>query len=200
MTQFSEANDSFDFDGNTLLIEVEDIEYVYISGLEIFKFKTDDKIIEYISLMANNMLPYTIAIGEKYTYFLYHRHKFIENVKIEGGTLLNATNNSLDPYVYHLVKCGKDSFKKLERSLIHTFWPDVEEDIENEDDDLVEGDVVEENDLIETQYHNGNNEEVKIFKQSVFYVMKEKAFMHLDNVGISVFVSNVIRTKVILTY
>ena len=150
LTQFFEAKDSFDFDGNTLLIEVEDNEYVYISGLEIFKFKTDDRIIEYTSLMGNNMLPYTFAIGEKYTYFLYHRYKFIENDKIEGGTLLNATNNSLDPYVYHLVKCGKDSFKKLERSLIHTFWPDVEEDIENEDDDSFEEDVVEEIDFIET--------------------------------------------------
>ena len=112
-----------------------------------------------MSLMGNNMLPYTFAIGEKYRYFLNHRYKYIENDKIEGGTLLNATNNSLDPYVYHLVKCGKDSFKKLERSLIHTFWPDVEED------DLVEEDVVEKNDLIEIQYHNGNNEVVKIFNQ-----------------------------------
>ena len=32
LTQFSEAKDSFDFDGNTLLIEVEDNEYVHISG------------------------------------------------------------------------------------------------------------------------------------------------------------------------
>ena len=38
------------------------------------------------------------------------------------------------PYDYHLNKCGVDSFKKLERSMIHTFWPSVEEDIENEDD------------------------------------------------------------------
>ena len=162
LTQFSEANDSFDFDGNTLLIEVEDNEYVYISGLEIFKFKTDDKIIEYISLMANNMLPYTIAVGEKYTFFLYHRYKFIGNDKIEGGTLLNATNGSLDPFGYHLEKCGIDSSKKSENSLIHSFWPGHGDD----DDDLVEKDVVEGNeDLIETQYFNGNNEVVKIFNQ-----------------------------------
>ena len=161
LTQFSEAIDSFDFDGNTLLIEVEDNEYVYISGLEILKFKTDDKIIEYISLMANNMLPYTIAIGEKYTYFLYHRYKFIENDKIEGGTLLNATNGSLDPFDCHLEKCGTDFLKKLEHSLIHSFWLGHGEN----DDDLVEEDVVEENDLIETQYHNGINEVVKTFNQ-----------------------------------
>ena len=114
MTEFSgAANNSSRFDGNTLLLECEDNEYVYISGLEISKFKTDDKIIEYISLMGNNMTPYAIMVGEKYTYFLYHRYKFIENDKIEEDTLLNATNTSLDPYDYHLEKCGIDSFKKI---------------------------------------------------------------------------------------
>ena len=160
MTEFSGANDSPDYDGNTLLLEFEDNEYVYISGLEIFKFKTDDKIIDYISLMGNNMIPYTFAVGEKYTYFLYDRYKFFENDKIEEGTLLNATNGSFDPYDYHLEKCGIDSFKKLERNLIHSFW------LGHEEDDMVEEDVVEENeDLIETQYFSGNNEVVKIFNQ-----------------------------------
>ena len=166
MTDFSGALDKNDFDGNTLLLECEDNEYVYISGLEITKFNTNDEIIDYISLMGNNMTPYAIMFGEKNTYFLYYRYKFIENDKNEEGTLLNATNGSLDPCDYHLEKCGKDSFKNLERSLIHTFWPGHGEDIGNEDDDLVEEDVVEENDdLIETQYLNGNNEVVKIFNQ-----------------------------------
>ena len=117
--------------------------------------------------MGNNMIPYAIIVGEKYTYFVARHYKFIGNNKIkEEGSFLNATNNSLDPFDYHLNKCDKDSFKKIERSLIHTFWPDVEEDIENEDDDdLVEEDVVEEDDLIETQCLNGNNEVVKIFNQ-----------------------------------
>ena len=64
-TEFSGANNSHDYDGNTLLLEFEDNEYVYISGLEIFKFKTDDKIIDYISLIGNNMISYAIMIGEK---------------------------------------------------------------------------------------------------------------------------------------
>ena len=53
-----------DFDGNTILLECKDNEYVYISGLEISKFKTDDKIIDYISLMGNNMCPYPIMVGK----------------------------------------------------------------------------------------------------------------------------------------
>ena len=93
-------------------------------------------------------------VGEKYIYFLYHRYKFIENEKIEEGALLNATNGSLDPFDYHLKKCGIDSFKILERNLIHTFWPGHGED-EDEEDEF----------LIEPNSFNGNNEVVKIFDQ-----------------------------------
>ena len=60
---------------------------------------------------------------------------------MEERTLLNATNNSLDPSLYHLGICGVDSFKQLERSQIHSCRPhDDEEDenvdlvVENEDD------------------------------------------------------------------
>ena len=111
MTEFSGAYDNSTFDGNTVLLECEDNEYVYISGLETFKFKTDDKIIDYISLMGTNMVPHAIIIGEKYTYFLYNRYKFIENDKIDEGSLLNRTNSSLDPFDYHVEKCGVHSFK-----------------------------------------------------------------------------------------
>ena len=154
MTEFSGAGDKIDFDGNTLLLECESNEYVYISGLEIFQFKTDDRSIDYISLMGNNMVPYTFAIGEKYTYFISTHYKFFENDKIEEGTSLNATNDSLDPFDNHLEKCGIDSFKVLEHTQIHSFYLDSEEDAEDGDDVLVE----EDEDLIETNYCNGNNE------------------------------------------
>ena len=135
MTEISEAEDKVKVDGNTLLLQCENNEYVFISGLEIFKFKTDDKIIDYISLMGNNMIPYTFAVRENYTYFLSPPYKFIENDNIEKATLLNATNNSLDPYDYHVEKCGIDAFKKLENELIHTSWPDHRDgDGEVEDD------------------------------------------------------------------
>ena len=164
LTQISGAKDSSDFDGKTLLIEVEDIEYVYISGLEVFKFKTHDKSIEYISLMDNNMIPHAIMIGERYTYFLYHRYKFIENDKIEEGTLLNATNEILNPFDYHLEKCCIDSFKNLERSLNQTFWPGYGEDDDNlieENEDNIQEDV----NIHELKYTNGSNEIVKVLNQ-----------------------------------
>ena len=52
MTDFSGALNNPNFDGNTILLECEDSKYVYISGLEVFEFKTSDKIIDYISLMV----------------------------------------------------------------------------------------------------------------------------------------------------
>ena len=63
ITQFSEAFDSSDFDGITISLDCEDSEYAYISGLEFLKFKTDDKIIEYISLMGDNMVPHAFPVG-----------------------------------------------------------------------------------------------------------------------------------------
>ena len=138
MTKVSGADDSSDLDGNTILQESEDNEYVYISEFEFFKFKTDDKIIDYTSLLGNNMCPYAIAIGEKNTYFILIHCKLIENDKIEEGNFLSATNDNLDSFIYHLTKCGVDSFKTLERSQIHTFYRHIEEDEEDEDDVLVE--------------------------------------------------------------
>ena len=110
--------------------------------------------------MGIKMVPYTFAIGEKYTYFISTRYKFIENYKFEEGTLLNATNDSSDPFVYHLGKCGVDSFKTFEHGQVHTFYPH-EEDEENEDGDLVE--EVEENEgLMEINFCYGTKEVVKI--------------------------------------
>ena len=66
--------------------------------------------------------------------------------------------------MYSIEKCGIDSFKTLEHTQIHSFYLDSEENAEYEDDVWVEEDV-EIDDLIETQYLNGNNEVVKIFNQ-----------------------------------
>ena len=82
MTEFSGANGSSDFDGDTILLEWGDNEYVYISRIEISKSKTDEKIIDYISLKGKNLCPYAIIIGEKYTYFIDHHYKFTEIDKL----------------------------------------------------------------------------------------------------------------------
>ena len=136
-------------------------EDVYISGLENFKFKTDDKIIDYISLMGNNMVPYAFIVGEKFTFFLYNLYKNIENDKTEEKTLLNTIDGCLDSYDYHVEKCGIDAFKII-RAHPNTYLLACR--IEDEDDDLDEEDE-ENEDLIETIYTNWNDGMVKIFNQ-----------------------------------
>ena len=116
------------------------------------------------------MISYAIMIGQKYTYFLYNRYKFIENDKIGENTLLNRSNNNLDPYEFHLEKCGINCFKELEHSLIHTFWSGHGEDVESDDenDDLIEegGDIIQEDiNIHEIAYTRGGNKIVKIFNQ-----------------------------------
>ena len=90
MSKFSGVLNNSNFDSNTVLLECEDSKYVRISGLEICEFRTDNKILGYKSLIGNNMIPNTFSVGEEYTTFISTQYKFIENDKIEEGTLLNS--------------------------------------------------------------------------------------------------------------
>ena len=193
MTQFSEAEVKEEFFGYTFLLRCENNENVYVSGLENFKFKTDHKIIDYVSLMGNNMIPYTFAVGEKYTNFLSSHYKFIQNEKIEDGTLLNASINSLDPYDYHVEKSGEEVFKKLEHTQIHTCWPGFGEHEENEDDE-------ENENLIETSFNNGDNELVKIFNQKCVICLERDGDYASRQCGHRCIREQVIKIKLILIY
>ena len=98
------ALDNSDFDGITILLEIEDNKYVFIAVYEIFGVRTVDKTLDYISIMGNMMKPYSFAVGEKYTYFISTHYKFIEIDKIEEDTLLNLSSDSFDPFDYHVSK------------------------------------------------------------------------------------------------
>ena len=163
MTEISAAMDNSNFNGNTILLEVEDKKYVSFSGLEIFEFRTDDKILDNISLMGNNMIPYTFAIGEKYTYFISTHYNFIGNDKSEEGMSINASNNSLDPYDCHLSKNGLDCFIKLfECNRIHSSWLSMEfGNIE----EIVEDGEAEDVNIHELEHTDGSNEVVNFFNQ-----------------------------------
>ena len=78
MTEISGANDSSDFDGNTIVLECEYNEYINISGCEFYKFKTDDKIKDYISFWATNCVLLLLPL-EKNIHFSYQI--FISSLK-----------------------------------------------------------------------------------------------------------------------
>ncbi len=50
-----------DYDGNSILVEIGDNEYVFI-GWNIYKFKSLNKINYYLSIVGNNDVPYPFAI------------------------------------------------------------------------------------------------------------------------------------------
>ena len=115
--------------------------------------------------MGDNMIPYTLAVGDRYTNFTSTNYKFIGNDKIQEGTLLNPSNGSMDPYDYHLSKNGLDCFRKLlECKRIHSSWPDMQsgfkEEVVEDEEDVGEDFIIH-----ELEYTDGSNEVVKIFNQ-----------------------------------
>lgn len=65
------------FDGNSILLQMTKYSYTYI-GSEIISFKTDSEIIEYVSPVGNNDVPYPYAIDENGYYYL-----MLEKIKIK---------------------------------------------------------------------------------------------------------------------
>ena len=131
-----------------------------------------------MSLMGNNVTPYAFAVGSRYTYFISTHYEFIENDKIEEGTLLGSSKDSLDPYDYHLSKNKLDCFKNLlECNRIHSSWPGVECGF-MEEKDVVEENVEKDVNIHELKYTDGSNEVVKIFRQKcVICVERDSDYM-----------------------
>ena len=67
MTNFSGGYGKY-FDGNTILLLLNNNNYLYISNI-IEEFSINDKIEQYYSFVGNNDVPYPIAISKKNIYF-----------------------------------------------------------------------------------------------------------------------------------
>ena len=89
MTYFSGARDKEVFDGNTILLKINEENnkhrYVYIGGDKVCSFQTNDRIYKYISNMGNNLSPYSIAIGHENIYYLTPYFRIInkENIFVD---------------------------------------------------------------------------------------------------------------------
>ena len=70
--------------------------------------------------MGNNLTPYSIGIRKENVYFLTPHFIFIERDKIDNDELLNTNKNSVDPYDYHVSRCGKLSFQRICKYKIHS--------------------------------------------------------------------------------
>jgi len=80
------------FDGNTILLHLEYNIYLYIGDI-IYTFQSESKIVEYISPIGNNDVPYPYAKDQNENYYL-----FIEQVIIKWNKLIDEFD---DPYTYY---------------------------------------------------------------------------------------------------
>ena len=80
LTALSGAFDKPVFDGNTILLKISEENdkhrYFYIGGDMVCSFLTNDKIYDYISNMGNNLITYTIVIGEENVFFSNSKFQF----------------------------------------------------------------------------------------------------------------------------
>lgn len=83
-----ETQNSENFRGNTILAQLSEGKYLYI-GTSVRVFKTDDHIVQYYSLVGNSDVPYPVAVGEKYVFFMeggpaaepIEKYKNVENME-----------------------------------------------------------------------------------------------------------------------
>ena len=118
MTEVSGAYDKKSYDVNNILLKISEENdrhrWVYVGGDKVSSFLTDDDFYKYISIMGNNLTPFSIAIGQENIYFFTPQFKFIKRERIDKDKLLNANERSVHPYGYHVSNCEKHLFKKNE--------------------------------------------------------------------------------------
>lgn len=96
MTKFSGGFGN-EFDGNSILLHIDNLNYIYI-GCEIYLFKAFSKIVEYVSPVGNNDVPYPYAIDDcKNIYLLLEHVVLANNIKLN---ILREKEPELDVYNY----------------------------------------------------------------------------------------------------
>ena len=94
MTTFSGAFDRDVFDGNTILFktseEIGKRKNVNFGGDMVCSFITSMNIFEYVSIMGNNLTPYSVDTGGESYYLLAPNFKFNKKDKIDYNTILDG--------------------------------------------------------------------------------------------------------------
>jgi hypothetical protein len=78
------------YKGNSVLVETTIGYYIYI-GSEIFSFRTKEPVIDYVSIIGNNLVPYPYAKTNNNVYLMLER-KIIPNSELK---------NRIEPYNYY---------------------------------------------------------------------------------------------------
>lgn len=110
---------------NTILIKLNDHKYIYVSG-NVIQFETTEPIIDYISCMGNNDVPYPVAYSDNYVYFIQEREFIQKDGLPTEATVANAEQLYLDYYNYDK-KNKKYPIKKMKNLKILTYGDDNDE-------------------------------------------------------------------------
>jgi hypothetical protein len=128
MTEFSGAIDNSKWDGNSILLEINEktLEYVYI-GATIYSFTAYAKIIEYVSPIGNSSVSYPYAVDELGNYYL-----MIEDIVLEKkDEIKKKIQEKSDPYKYYYDNSYMKGFENNEKLKIgdgkYTFMFETED-------------------------------------------------------------------------
>ena len=84
-------------EGNSLLVNTRPLSYIYV-GREVFVFKTEEEIHEYVSPEGGAQIPFSIAYSPKRAFFLHEQ----KSVSVED-ILLTETVNGVKKTIDELV-------------------------------------------------------------------------------------------------
>ena len=113
---FSGASNKPVFHGNPILLKLSEEKYknkyFHIGGDMVCSFLTNDKMYKYISNVGNNLILYSIAIGEEKVYFLTRDSEFFKRGNFKNIKSKARNENFVDLFDNHYSNCRKDSFEK----------------------------------------------------------------------------------------
>jgi len=135
MTEYSCGYGS-KFDGNSILLKINDEnEYVFI-GHKIFSFQTDKKIIKFVSDVGNSSVPYPYAIDEDDSYYFLLKCAILKDPLIKYEIEVKKDNPYI--YFYSLIRNIKES-ENIENLIIndHTYRITTNPDPEADYNDLI---------------------------------------------------------------
>lgn len=101
-----------EYAGNSILVEINVREYIYI-GSEIYSFETEEDILDYYSPVGNSDVPYPYAIGQNNVYLM------IEEVYFPVNLMKTTKKKKVDPYeLYYDKKIDKKYINEFEVEVI----------------------------------------------------------------------------------
>lgn len=111
--------------GNSILVQKSNNTYVHIgAGIYTFTVRPDDTIVDYLSPVGNNDVPYPYAIGKKYIYHMLEWQYFPIpsdfNIKTDVNNYFYAWDIPIKTPKYNeLVRERKKDFKKLPHKVVY---------------------------------------------------------------------------------